>query len=281
MTAWWTAVPAVETTIDCDGQRHTLRWEFGALGTLDHPDPEAEQTLGALGGDLPSCIRLRTAWASHQRDPALVTLGRRPGEASLGFADDATPRATPMHTPPLRRRPVVDATRRDELVALLSLPVTFVDRIVLTAMAAAAEQWPDGGFRERHGLRLGAALSSRSAPALRRLAGELARPDEAVSVHTAPAAPGVDEPSIQAQRSHRGLEVAVSLPLSWLASVWGPGLSEPDGLVAVARSGAGPDAYAVDVVAWVAEGAGRWVGERHPVAVVRSPDLGVWRRAPD
>lgn len=268
----------VEAAIACEGRRHTLRWEEGHLRTPDHPDPEAERTLGALGGEVPSCIRLRAAWASHEDDPALVTLGRRPGEASLGFASDGLPSKAPMHTPPLRRRDV-DATRRDELVALLSLPVTFVDRLVLTAMAATAQQWGDAPFRERHGLRLGAALSSRAAPALRRLAGELSRPDEAVSVHTAPAAPGVDGPTIQAQRSRRGLEVAASLPLSWLAAVWGPGLSEPDGLVAVARSGPGPDAYVVDVVDWVPEGDGRWLAERRPVAVERDPELGVWRRA--
>jgi hypothetical protein len=268
---------AAETTIDCDGGRHTLRWEDGRLRTPDHPDPEAERTLGALGGDVPSCIRLRTAWAAHQDDPALVTLGRRPGEARLGFASDAVVSTAPMHTPP-RRRLAADANRREELVALLSLPVAFVDRLVLTSMAAAAERWADDRFRERHGLRLGAALSSRAAPGLRRLAMELSRPDEAISVHTAPAAPGVGEPTIQAQRSRRGLDVAASLPLSWLATVWGPGLSEPDGLVAVARSGAGPDAYVVDVVEWAAGGDGRWVAERRPVTVEREPEVGVWRR---
>jgi hypothetical protein len=269
----------VETAIDCDGRRHLLRWEAGHLRTPDHPDPEAERTLGALGGDVPSCIRIRIAWSIHENDPALVTLGRRPGEASLGFAADVVPGTAPMHVAPRRRR-VDDATRREELVELLSLPVTFVDRLVLTAMAAAATRWADAGFRERHGLRLGAALSSRAAPALRRLAGELSRPDEAVTVHTAPAGPGVDAPAIQAERSRRGLEVAASLPLSWLATVWGPGLSEPDGLVAVSRSGRGPDAYVVDVVGWVPEGEGRWVGERRRVAVERDPDVGVWRRAP-
>lgn len=269
----------VETAIDCDGRRHLLGWEAGRLRTPDHPDPEAERTLGALGGEVPSCIRLRAAWATHQDDPALVTLGRRPGEANLGFASDVLPVVAPMHTPPRRRR-AGDAGRREEIVALLSLPVAFVDRLVLTAMAAAAEHWADDPFRERHGLRLGAALSSRAAPALRRLAGELSRSDEAVAVQAAPAAPGVEEPTIQAQRSRRGLEVVASLPLSWLAAVWGPGLSEPDGLVAVARSGPGPDAYVVDVVDWLPEGDGRWVGERRAVMVERDADLGVWRRVP-
>ena len=272
-------MPPVETEIDCGGGRHTLRWESGRLRTPDHPDPDAERTLGALGGAVPRCVRLRVAWDSHASDAALVTLGRRPGEAGLGFADDALVPMAPLHTPPMRRRPGASA-RRDELVELLSLPVTFVDRLVLTAMAEAAAQWSDAEFRERHGLRLGAALSSRAAPALRRLATELAHPDDVVSVHTAPAAPGEPEAVVHARRSTRRLEVAASLPLSWLSMVWGPGLSEPDGLVAVSRSGPGPDAYVVDVLEWVAEGDGRWSTARRPIEVARDADLGVWRRVP-
>lgn len=278
MSAWWTAMVPVETTIECEGSRHILRWEAGQLRTPDHPDPEAERTLGALGGDVPACIRLRAAWTTHQNDPALVTLGRRPGEAGLGFASDTVSATVPMHTPPLRRRATA-GQRREEFVALLSLPVPFVDRLVLTAMAAAAERWVDPPFREHHGLRLGAALAVRAAPALRRLAGGLASPDDTISVHTAPSSPHDRDATLQAQRSARGLEVAASLPLSWLAMVWGPGLSEPDGLMAVARSGPGPDAYVVDVVGWAPEGDGRWVGERRPVAVERD-DAGVWRRVP-
>lgn len=272
-------MPPVETEADCGGRRHSLRWEGGRLRTPDHPDPDAEQTLGALGGAVPRCVRLRTAWDTHASDAALVTLGRRPGEAGLGFAEDAPTPTAPLHTPPLRRRPGA-STRRDELVELLSLPVTFVDRLVLTAMADAAAQWTDDSFRERHGLRLGAALSSRAAPALRRLASELARPDDVISVHTAPAAPGELDAAVHARRSARGIEVAASLPLSWLSQVWGPGLSEPDGLVAVARSGPGPDAYVVEVLGWVAEGDGRWATARRPIEVARDADLGVWRRAP-
>jgi hypothetical protein len=233
---WWTGIAPVTTDVACSGARHEVRWEHGRLVLGAHPDVEAERALGALGGDVPACVRLRSAWSAWERDPVLVTLGRRPGEAGLGFTPaDAPPVATTLHTPPLRRRPVDDSSgRRDELVLLLSLPVGFIDRLALTAMAAAAEAWTDPAFRDRHGLRLGASLAARSAPALRRLAAPLAAPGEAIAVHCTPAPPH-GRAAISAERTASGLEVTASLPLDWLTRVWGPGLSEPDGRFVLTR----------------------------------------------
>lgn len=275
--AWWAAVPDVTTEIDCRGARHELRWSHGALHVPAHGDVEAEQALGALGGDLPECLRLRAAWVAHAGDPALVTLGRRPGEAGLGFSpEDRPPPALALHTPPVRRGP--PTTRRDELVTLLTLPVAFIDRLVLTAMARAASEWPDPAFRERHGLRLGAALGARATPALRRLGATLAAPDEDVIVHCTPAGPAT-RPAVRAERTGRGIEVTASLPLGWLPRVWGPGLSEPDGrfVLALRRADDGGRTYGIDVIEWVATPGGRWEGERRPATLVCDDELGSWR----
>lgn len=276
---WWTAVAPAATHVACSGQRHEVRWEHGRLVLAAHPDVEAERALGALGGEVPACLSLRTAWAQWQDDPVLVTLGRRPGEPGLGFRpDDEPPVATTLHTPPLRRRAARDlaaSARRDDLVRLLSLPVPFIDRLVLTAMAAAAERWPDPQFRERHGLRLGASLAARSEPALRRLAAPLATAGEDVAIHCTPAPPH-GRASIAAERRGSSLEVTASLPLDWLPRVWGPGLSEPDGRFVVARR----STYGVDVVEWEEAGAGRWEGVRRPAELVRDDDAAAWRVVP-
>jgi hypothetical protein len=263
--------------LSCSGARHEVRWERGHLVLTDHQDVEAEQALGALGGAAPACLSLRAAWTAWHDDPVLVTLGRRPGEAGLGFTpDDAPPTATTLHTPPLRRRTIDAAAtaRREDLVRLLSLPVAFIDRLVLTAMAAAAERWPEPGFRERHGLRLGASLAARSAPALRRLAAPLADETGAldVAVHCTPAPPH-GRAAISAERRGASIEVSASLPLDWLPRVWGPGLSEPDGRFVVARR----STYGVDVVEWAEAGDGRWEGLRRPGELVRDDEAAPWR----
>lgn len=275
MTAWWSAVAPVAAEHPCGGERHPLAWSEGALRVPAHDDPEAEQTLGALGAEVPPCIGLRQAWTAWCRDPAFVTLGRRPGESDLGFAtDDGLPVAAALHTPPLRRRRE-EPLRRQALVALLSMPLPLVDRLVLTAMAAAAEAWVDEDFRERHGLRLGAALAARARPGIERLGRQLADPGEAVLVHVAPGHPGAPS-ALRAERTSRGLEVDASFALGWLASVWGAGLSEPDGHVVTAVRSPVRDGYAVDVVAWEAAGPTSWLGAVRPAVVDRGSD-GAWR----
>lgn len=254
---------AVTTTVACGEARHEIRWAEGRLELCDHGDVPAEQTLGALGGPVPACVGLGRAWEECATDPVLVTLGRRPGEADVGVgAADLVADAN--------GRP----NRRDHLLRLFCMPAPFIDRLVLGAVAAAAGRWPEPGFRDRHGLRFGAALASRAAPALGRLGAELARPGEQVMVHCTPAVTA-DDLSIRAQRTARGIEVTASLPLAWLSRVWGPGLSEPAGLVVVSRRQRSGDAYDVDAAAWVAGGDGRWEVRPRPVRLAREVD-GPW-----
>ena len=274
MTAWWAAVGPAEGTHPCSGDEHPIEWRDGTLRVPAHDDPEAERTLAALGGDVPACIRLRQAWSSWSNDPAFVTLGRRPGEEGLAFAHpDAPPAAGVLHTPPIRRRRPL-AGRRDDFVLLLSLSPAFIDRLVLTAMAAAARQWSDPIFRDRHGLRLGASLASRARPALERAVAALAAPGEEVVVHCTPASAGAPA-ELRADRTREGLTVTAMLPIGWLAGVWGAGLSEPDGHLVTAVRGVRSGGYEVDVVTWVEAARGAWVGVADPAVLERVGD--VWR----
>jgi hypothetical protein len=255
---------------------HHLHWHDGELTLPDHGDVTAEETLQALGGTVPACIRIARAWRSLAGDPALVTLGRRPGEPSIGLGDPPPPGA--------RAAGVAGAdgdapTRRDRLLLLFTLPAPLIDRLVLTAAAAAAERWPDTAFRAQHGLRLGAGLAARATPALRRLGGELAGPDEALVVHATPAGPG-DRSTVRAERTDGGIEITASLRLEWLSTVWGAGVSEPAGrMVLAVRDVEGPPDRAVlhvDVAEWHPDGTDQWEAARLPGVLTRTDGAGSW-----
>lgn len=266
---WWAPISAVSTSVECSGDDHEVRWEAGALVLSAHADVEAERTLGALGASPPRCLRLRRVWEELMGEPVLITLGRRPGEADIGIGSEPQPGG--------RTAFAAEPRRRDALLLLFTLPAPFIDRAALGAAASAAGRWSEASFRTSHGLRLGAALSARSVPALRRLAGELAGPDEPLLVHCIPAGEGQD-PLIRAERGDLGFEVTASLPISWIASVWGPGISEPDGamVLGVRAAGDGGDRLEVDVAEWRPDGVDQWTAAAVPRTLVRS-DLGSWR----
>ena len=47
---WFVCLPGCETQVPCGPGRHVVRWEAGAFRLPEHPDPEAELVLAALGG---------------------------------------------------------------------------------------------------------------------------------------------------------------------------------------------------------------------------------------
>jgi hypothetical protein len=264
---WWMAVPAVSTTVTCRGEQHRIRWEAGALLADDHDDAEAEETLRALGGQPPECLRLQNRWAACSGDVVLLTLGRRPGEAGLGLAPDLVASLLEVLEPAGPRRyatvpgaavaepKLAAAARRAALLALFSLPVAFIDRLVLTAFAHAAAHWSDEAFRSAHGLRLGAALTARATPALRRLGERLHTP---VEVLCAPATPG-DPGTVRAELSGQVLVVKAELSPWWLPAVWGAGISEPSGGFVLRVTGADDAAISVERAEWEPAGSRSWV----------------------
>ncbi len=246
-----------------------MEWRDGVLRTPGHTDVDAERALGALGASPPRCLRVRAAWDVAVAHPVLVTLGRRPGEADIGIGPDPGPGARMVYA--------ADPRRRDSLLLVFTLPAPMIDRAALTAAAIAAEQWLDPVFRARHGLRLGAALASRATPALRRLGGALAGPDEPVVVHCTPA--GHDESAVvMAERGEHGLEVTASIPVGWIASVWGPGISEPDGhMVLAVRSVVTPDLLEVDVAEWRPDGVDQWEAAPRSATLARAAMHEPWK----
>jgi hypothetical protein len=79
---WWAAFPDLETTVQCDGAGHRLRWARGELIAANHPDTESEIAFAALGGALPECVAVAEAWRRHRDDLDVLALGpRSPADA--------------------------------------------------------------------------------------------------------------------------------------------------------------------------------------------------------
>lgn len=277
---WWVGVAPAEGEIDCDGATHRLRWADGGLHALDHADPEADRALVALGGERPACLQILDAWAQHSATPELVTLGRRPGEQGLGLAPVQVRSLYPVTVSRTGRisrlaaqRLEARARRLDALSRLLALPAPFIDRLVLSVIASAAQRWDDEEFRADHGLRFGAALSARATPALRRFGDRLAvgPADTGVS----PARPGYGEPVVAARlEPGQPLVVSADLPLRWLSDVWGRGLSEPDGEFVLDVVSGAPDGstFEVLVAEWEPAGPITWEAAPIPATVTLDAD---------
>jgi hypothetical protein len=276
---WWLGLEPADAEIQCEGARHRLRWAGGALHADDHLDIEAERALAALGGDAPPCLDLIRLWQQYAADPQLLTLARRPGEPPIGLADPITPYSAALATakwPAAMRQQLEDRFRRRiDLERLLALPGPMVDRLTLSAFADAADEWDDDAFRAEHGLRAGAALHARAAPALRRFGGRLARGIAGVTV--APALPGAGPAVVARLDSGTALTIHAELPISWLVDVWGRGISEPAGRLVLGVRDADEFGreFTVDLAVWEPASYNVWELAAVPGRVVTDED-GRW-----
>ncbi|MDQ2725217.1 MAG: hypothetical protein M3Y36_06950 [Actinomycetota bacterium] len=204
-SSWWAGVPPVESSIDCRGHLHRLRWEEGVLTTPDHrragrrppvkkgdpPRAEAETPADDRAGE--GCDVVSRAWRTLRGDPRVLVLGRRhPGDtisrrAALG-SDDPLARLLGVLDPALERR------------------------LQLEVAHNLGDRWAAG---TSEAMILEAATVGRLTKTLGRWLG----PDRRPSV-TIAASPAVTED---------GGEAVISLPPTWLAQVWARYLSLVDG----------------------------------------------------
>jgi hypothetical protein len=207
-----------------EAPEHRLSWREGDLVLDAHPDPEAEEALGALGGERCACLDVFDAWRGASVDGAVLTVGAR-------HLHDAVrpPTATLAELrAELRRWRATSGSLVEE--ARLARDTRAIDRLV--AVAGPAER--------RAGKRLAfLLLLSLDATLLRRLQAEVAarvaadesrRPQltAATAARALPALSAIgwsgtlrdvrlgDEPRV-------GPSDAV-LPPTWLSHVWGRGL---------------------------------------------------------
>jgi hypothetical protein len=176
--SWFTSLPSCETTVPCGNAPHTIRWEAGALRLLEHPDPEGEQVLAALGGERARCIEVSEAWARHVSDLSVLAIGPRgpDDQITVGWDDVAAATRTGLGPRPApaagqagaraaqqpartqvgrpgaalirssaRQRQLLEAAaaaqrRRDDLLTLLALGYEF--QVRLAAQVAVAYSAP-------------------------------------------------------------------------------------------------------------------------------------------
>jgi hypothetical protein len=89
------AFPPATSVVECDGHRHRIYWEAGGLLAPDHGDPRGERALAVLGGKDVACMDVLKVWAEHRHDPRLLSvLTRGPGDSTghtWGDADSQLP----------------------------------------------------------------------------------------------------------------------------------------------------------------------------------------------
>lgn len=233
---WWEGLRAVEVAGPEGAEDHPVVWRDGELFLGAHPDPEAEQLLGVLGGERCPCLDVFEAWHAAHADGAILTVGsRHPSdavwaptdacrslradlrrwrstagalveEARLGPGSATVDRLAAVVGPPERA-----AARRLGFLLLLGLDPVLLHRLQASVAHHLAGR-PDG--REL----LAVATAARARPALEAIGwrGELC----AIGLSSSGAA------EISAR--------SASLPPSWLASVWGRGLAgAADGAIVV------------------------------------------------
>lgn len=241
---WWDGLPAVDAGGPEGAADHRLRWEAGDLVLTAHPDPEADEAIGALGGERCACLDVLHAWRRSHHDGAILTVGsRHPGdtttpptspiaelradlqrwratsgslveEARLSRDGHAIDRLIAVAGPAERV-----AARRLGFLLLLALDRALLHRLqasVAASLTSGPPPWPQ----------LTVATAARLLPGARRLgwSGGLAE------VELGP------DPGFHDDR--------LVVPPAWLAEVWGRGLA-----------GAVPGALVVGVTSVTADGA--------------------------
>jgi hypothetical protein len=280
---WWLGLEPACADVACQDTTHRVRWAGGKLHADSHPDIEAERALAALGGAAPTCLELNHLWLQYAEDPQLITLARRPGERPLGldgtdnvYGSQGQQQQQMAALPaPVRKQIEERFRRRTELEQLLSLPGPVIDRLMLTAFARCADRWDDDAFRAEHGLRAGAALHARAAPALRRFGARLGR--GSVDATVSPSQPGAGPAFVARADPGAPTMLHAELPISWLVDVWGRGISEPEGrlILAVRDADELGREFTVDLAVWEPAGYDAWELAAIPGRVVTDED-GRW-----
>ncbi len=252
---WWAAFPPAETRIPCGTGQHLLRWAEGQLSAADHADAEAELVLAALGGDKAECVSLVEAWQAHAGNLDVLVLGPRSPADQLAVTWDRVAELRSASSPwggagrgPVMARPAAAIrarrgpmagrshrglspelqraqARREEVLSLFALGREFQFRL----SAAVAAAWSAGRPGQPAALRPGqpdparptltAALAGRLAPRAAPWCG-LDPGQVRASLHEGPG-----WGTLRLDADSTGPALQVSLPVSWLARVWGPGLA--------------------------------------------------------
>lgn len=234
---WCDGLDEVSVPVECAGATHWVTWRRGKVILDDHPNLAAERALIALGGGVSGCLFLLKAWATVTK-PGTSMLVQCERLLSAGPAGPFPPRAGPPQ-PPARRRPgITDPALLSVLEArlahyhlehvLLDLPGALGSRWLLGAAAGFERRWAALSAMDRLDLDLALGASARGSVARGMRSWQRLNRVQKLVIGCHVVAP--DQPATMTGRVNgRQAEADVELPLSWLRSVWAPGLPLVDG----------------------------------------------------
>jgi hypothetical protein len=223
---WWTGIPPAETTVPCNGETHTVRWDAGELIVVDHHQAQSDVTPA---GESVPCLELLRTWGRVADDPHILTL------ASRGLTDPLN-----INTDGLRfgynepRRQTEEQTLR-----LLAAGGRLPDRLQATTAAIWTERIRTGHAQlETARPQLEAALYGR---VLRTLRAWLGHPQLAIELT-------MIEPDELRTTVPTPDGIAVCLPFSWLSDVWTRGLAVTLGRLCIAAETTDGSSWTLDTV---------------------------------
>jgi hypothetical protein len=286
---WWQALPALETWVPCGDGSHPVRWADGTLSLPAHPDPEAEAVLAALGGEQAACVEVAQAWQRHRSDPDWFTIGPRDPDDEIEVSWDYVRqfRSAPLggwlagqasagSRPLIRAQATSGLPRRGagggpgtagqagsagraaeserlraarlEMLILLALGPAFQLALSGTIAASWAQGSAEAAELTARWPVLEPALAGRLAPAAATWLGLDPDRVDASLLERSPEPAGWGALELTGTGTDRWLRA--TLPVSWLAAVWAPGLAVVAGqLVVAVEQAAWPDATVLAVPA--------------------------------
>lgn len=210
--------------VECAGTRHHLVWQDGRLAAFDHPDPDRERALTAMGGETYRCLQLLDVWEQHADDLDVLLLAPRGPQDRLASSVDHT-----SHGPrrggasfgwyaysPLTSASAVPSRRPVGMRDVLRLGGRLPDRLAAQVISAWSARLDAGDAAvEAARPRLHAALYGRFTAAVRNWLG-----DPSLRIDLTMTPPG------SATAIERGNEkLQVQLPFAWLVEIWLPGFA--------------------------------------------------------
>ncbi|HEY2508829.1 MAG TPA: hypothetical protein VGI58_20115 [Streptosporangiaceae bacterium] len=218
---WWAAFGPAEAQVSCGQALHRLRWADGSLQPVDHPDADAELLRTTPGGATTGCLDLCRAWAEHAADLSVLALAPRSDDDQLSITSHLL--AEGRQGLLFARSGEDDGSEgrnpRLELIELLALGEAFQLRLAGTVAHAWSAEGAHGQHSGQSHPALAAALTSRLAPAAARWL-DLNPGQVNAAVHSGT---GWGEVSLDHTATRQRLRAR--LPVSWLASMWAPGLT--------------------------------------------------------
>lgn len=253
--------------VSCGGAKHRIEWRSGDLTLLDH-DVEAEETLSALGSELPRCVAILQAWSGFevdQFDPRMLVAlvaeevlserARTQVETKVGIraSDPHSFRLAWTLGPRANVRRMVDQARH--FLALYELAPELRRRFAYDFVTRAELNWGKRGFKRRNFPAFELLLNLVAERSFRRTVkslGESLGIGVPVPIKWGVLDPGA-APHFSGLITRSTVRYEPRLPISWLSNVWAREFAVVDDTFVLQVQDAEDEKLDAVAVRWAAE----------------------------